>query len=125
MAADRELDLGHFLSLVDIIVHGTTVTTNAVLTGNTARTGQLTTRGFRDALEMRRGIREETYDNKAKAAEPLVPRWLRLPVSERSLRKAWFTLMLIYRTLMMQLPDFALRAWRRLPFVSCIPTLIR
>lgn len=83
MAKDRELSLEKFLSLVDIIVHGTTVTTNAVLTGNTAKTGLLTTRGFRDALEMRRGIREETYDNKAKPAEPLVPRWLRRPVSER------------------------------------------
>ncbi len=32
---------------------------------------------------MRRGVREETYDNKARSATPLVPRWLRRPVSER------------------------------------------
>ena len=83
MADARALDLAGFLARVEIIVHGTTVTTNAVLTGNVARTGLLTTRGFRDALQMRRGIREETYDNKAKAPAPLVPRWLRLPVSER------------------------------------------
>ena len=83
MASDRSLDLEKFLASVEIIVHGTTVTTNAVLTGNIARTGLLTTAGFRDALEMRRGIREETYDNKAIAAEPLVPRWLRRPVTER------------------------------------------
>ncbi len=83
MAAGRSLDLAGFLARVEIIVHGTTVTTNAVLTGDVARTGLLTTRGFRDALQMRRGIREETYDNKAKAPVPLVPRWLRLPVSER------------------------------------------
>ena len=49
---------------MEIIVHGTTVTTNAVLTGNVARTGLLTTKGFRDALQMRRGIREELYNNK-------------------------------------------------------------
>ncbi|MHA1536555.1 MAG: hydantoinase/oxoprolinase family protein [Alphaproteobacteria bacterium] len=83
MAAGAGLELGDFLARVEIIVHGTTVTTNAVLTGNVARTGLLTTRGFRDALAMRRGIREETYDNKAKAPAPLVPRWLRLPVGER------------------------------------------
>lgn len=83
MAEARALELGDFLARVEIIVHGTTVTTNAVLTGDVARTGLLTTRGFRDALAMRRGIREETYDNKAKAPTPLVPRWLRLPVSER------------------------------------------
>ena len=83
MAAGRSLELAGFLARVEIIVHGTTVTTNAVLTGNVARTGLLTTRGFRDALQMRRGIREETYDNKTKAPDPLVPRWLRLPVSER------------------------------------------
>ena len=59
------------------------MTTNAVLTGKTARTGLLTTRGFRDALEMRRGIREKLYDNKYRAPAPLVPRTLRLPVTER------------------------------------------
>ena len=56
-------------SAVEMIVHGTTVTTNAVLTGKTARTGLLTTRGFRDALEMRRGVRERLYDNKYMRAE--------------------------------------------------------
>jgi len=72
-----------FLKEVEIIVHGTTVTTNAVLTGETARTGLLTNRGFRDALEMRRGVREAFYDNKTTAPAPLVPRRLRLPVRGR------------------------------------------
>ena len=54
-AAAEGKTLGNFLGQVDRIVHGTTVTTNAVLTGRTARTGLLTTYGFRDALEMRRG----------------------------------------------------------------------
>ena len=72
-----------FLQLIDRIVHGTTVTTNAVLTGRMASVGLLTTRGFRDALQMRRGIREEPYDNKYTAPDPIVPRWLRLPVGGR------------------------------------------
>jgi N-methylhydantoinase A len=83
IARERGQDIAVFLSLVDIIVHGTTVTTNAVLTHKTARTGLVTTRGFRDALEMRRGIREKLYDNKYRAPKPLVPRTLRLPVTER------------------------------------------
>ena len=84
MADDVGLDLGQFIADIDLIVHGTTVTTtNAVLTGKTSPTGLLTTRGFRDALQMRRGVREVQYDNKYPAAEPLVPRWLRRPVSER------------------------------------------
>ncbi len=83
LAAARGLELSRFLARVETIVHGTTVTTNAVLTGNVARTGLLATRGFRDALEMRRGIREVQYDNKYLAPPPLVPRYLRLPVRER------------------------------------------
>jgi N-methylhydantoinase A len=85
MAAAQDVGLSDFLGEVEIIVHGTTVTTNAVLTGRIARTGLVTTKGFRDALQMRRGIREETYDNKAKPPPPLVPRWLRRPVAERVL----------------------------------------
>ncbi len=83
MAAADGLSLTAFLGAVGRIVHGTTVTTNAVLTGNTVRTGLLATRGFRDALQMRRGIREKLYDNKFLAPVPVVPRWLRLPVTER------------------------------------------
>jgi N-methylhydantoinase A len=75
--------LAAFLADVDVIVHGTTVTTNAVLTGEVARAGLLTTRGFRDALAMRRGIREAQYDNRYHAPPPLVPRRLRLGVAER------------------------------------------
>jgi len=83
LAADEGRPLDAFLHDVDVIVHGTTVTTNAVLTGDVARVGLLTTRGFRDALAMRRGIREAQYDNRYAAPPPLVPRWLRLPVTER------------------------------------------
>lgn len=76
---------GDFLADVSLIVHGTTVTTNAVLTERGAKTGLLTTQGFRDVLEMRRGVRsrKHLYDNKYVAPRPLVPRDLRLPVVER------------------------------------------
>ncbi len=83
LAERQAVSLERFLGEVDLIVHGTTVTTNAVLTGRTARTGLLTTHGFRDALQMRRGVREAFYDNKFTAPAPLVPRRLRLPVRGR------------------------------------------
>ncbi|MCL5264340.1 MAG: hydantoinase/oxoprolinase family protein, partial [Chloroflexi bacterium] len=79
----KGLGLLDFVSQIELIVHGTTVATNAVLTETGATTGLLTTEGFRDALEMRRGIREELYNNKYTAPRPLVPRRLRLPVRER------------------------------------------
>jgi len=85
IAALLELEEAEFLARLDLIVHGTTVTTNAVLTGNGASTGLLTTEGFRDVLEMRRGVRSRLhlYDNKYTAPAPLVPRSRRLPVAER------------------------------------------
>jgi len=83
MANDRDLAVSDFLKDVEVIVHGTTVTTNAVLTYTGAKTGLLTTKGVRDALQMRRGIREEQYNNRFENVEPLAQRYLRLPVDER------------------------------------------
>ena len=83
LAEQRGADVEAFLGSVDLVVHGTTVATNAVLTGGGSRTGLLTTHGTRDALEMRRGVKEEPLDNKYQAPSPLVPRYLRLPVDER------------------------------------------
>ncbi|MBI5359190.1 MAG: hydantoinase/oxoprolinase family protein [Planctomycetes bacterium] len=83
MASDRNLSVKKFLKDVSVIVHGTTVTTNAVLTSTGAKTALLTTKGVRDALEMRRGIREEQYNNRYRNVEPLVERYLRWPVEER------------------------------------------
>ena len=80
--ADRD-GAGEFARGIETIVHGTTVTTNAVLTRGGASTGLLTTEGVRDALEMRRGIREEQYNNRLRNVVPLVRRWLRRPVRGR------------------------------------------
>ncbi len=83
MASNKGLYLPEFIKMVKLIVHGTTVTTNAVLTRKGAKTGLLTTYGLRDALEMRRGIREEQYNNRYRNVEPLVPRYLRIGIRER------------------------------------------
>ena len=83
LARNQSMAFEPFLQEIGIIVHGTTVTTNAVLTGTTARTGLLTTRGFRDALQMRRGARERMYDNRYHPPAPIVPRHLRLAATER------------------------------------------
>ena len=83
MASELDMRIEEFLQQVSVIVHGTTVTTNAVLTRSGSKTALLTTKGLRDTLEMRRGIREEQYNNRYKNVEPLIERYLRLPVEER------------------------------------------
>ncbi len=82
-AAGNNLSLKDFLGKVDSIVHGTTITTNAVLTGEGARTGFITTKGFRDVLNMRRGLKERMYDSKYSPPPSLVPRRLIQVVEER------------------------------------------
>ena len=64
------------------IAHGTTVATNAILERKGARTGLITTRGFRDVLELRDGGRR-VAPGRQPAFEPLVPRQRRLEVGER------------------------------------------
>ncbi|RZL87404.1 MAG: hydantoinase/oxoprolinase family protein [Variovorax sp.] len=66
------------------IVHGTTVGTNALLERKVARTGIITTRGFRDVLEMRRRDRPQTWGLRGNF-QPVVPRNLRREVDERVL----------------------------------------
>ena len=66
------------------IVHGTTVGTNALLERKGARTGIITTAGFRDVLEMRRRDRPQTWGLWGEFV-PVVPRDLRLEVAERTL----------------------------------------
>ena len=66
-----------------LFVHGSTVATNTMLEGKGATVGLLTTRGFRDSLEIRRGFRENQWDHRRPFPPVLVPRYLRLPVSGR------------------------------------------
>lgn len=67
----------------NFFVHGSTVTINAVLERKGARTGLITTKGFRDVYEIGRGNRPEGYNLFFKRPVPLVPRDLRLEVDER------------------------------------------
>ncbi|CAN5209432.1 hydantoinase/oxoprolinase family protein [soil metagenome] len=76
---------GDHLGSADYFVHGTTVGLNALLERKGALVGLITTRGFRDVLEMRRSVRAVAYDQMWRAPEPLVPRNLRLEVTERTL----------------------------------------
>ena len=70
---------------VESFVHGTTIGSNAVIENKTALTGLITTKGFRDELEMRGQRRPNIYDASWDRLPPLVPRSLRLEVNERAL----------------------------------------
>ncbi|MGC4024708.1 MAG: hydantoinase/oxoprolinase family protein [Mesorhizobium sp.] len=73
---------GFDISEIDLIVHGTTTTTNAVLERRLAKTGLITTRGFRDVLELGRRTRPQAYGMTG-TFTPIIPRNLRLEVTER------------------------------------------
>jgi N-methylhydantoinase A len=88
--ADPSLGLMHGLaalpasvSALDLIIHGTTVATNAVLERQGARCGLIMTRGFRDVIELRRRDRPDTYGLKG-SFKPLVSRDCRVEVEERT-----------------------------------------
>ena len=70
---------------LSFVAHGTTVATNALLEKKGARTAVITTRGFRDLLEIARQKRPDLYDLQADKPPPLVPRDLRFEVRERLL----------------------------------------
>jgi N-methylhydantoinase A len=70
---------------VQHLVHGTTLVTNAVIERKGARTALLTTQGFRDSIEIGREQRYDLYDLMLEHPRPLVPRYLRFDVPQRSL----------------------------------------
>jgi N-methylhydantoinase A len=72
-----------FLGDCQFFLHGSTVATNTLLEGKGARVGLLTTKGFRDSLEARRGLRKDPWDHRTPYPPVLVPRYLRLPVAGR------------------------------------------
>jgi N-methylhydantoinase A len=72
-----------FMPKIDEIIHGTTLVINAIIERKGSKTALITTRGFRDVLELGREIRYDAYDIFAEYPEPLVPRSLRREVSER------------------------------------------
>ena len=68
---------------VSYVMHATTVATNAIIEGKVARTGFITTDGFRDMLEIARQIRPSLYDLRFEKPRPLVPRHLCFGIPER------------------------------------------
>lgn len=82
-AEDFGHERGEFLKLVDLIVHGTTVSTNALVVGNAASTGLLVNRGFPDVLLLREGPRKRSFEWRLKYPEPFVRRNLTHEVTGR------------------------------------------
>ena len=70
-------------SSLDLIIHGTTLATNAIIERKGARTALLVTEGFRDSVEMAYENRFEQYDVNVERPPALVPRHLRWPIRER------------------------------------------
>lgn len=87
-AAGYGLTLGDFLGQVELIIHGTTLATNTLINRNGSLTGMVTTAGFRDIIEIRRGfknIRTSMYNVFVPPYEPLAARNHRLEATERVL----------------------------------------
>ena len=82
-AQDQGMNLEEMLASTETIIHGSTVATNSLLTRNGAKTALLTTSGFRDVLNMRRGLRKDQYNPKQSPPIPLIPRQMIYPVEER------------------------------------------
>jgi len=72
-----------FVEKLDEVIHGTTLVINSIIERKGAKTGLITTKGFRDVLEIGRGLRYAPYDIFAEFPKPLIPRHLRFEVNER------------------------------------------
>ncbi len=72
-----------FMDTVEEVIHGTTLVINAIIERKGAKTGLITTKGFRDVLELGREIRYDAYDIFSEYPEPIVPRALRMEIDER------------------------------------------
>ena len=83
LAKEYGKSLEEFMPDLERLSHGTTVSTNTVLTWTGAKVGLLCTKGFRDTLEIRFGIRENVYDYRVAQPPALAPRYLRVPITER------------------------------------------
>jgi N-methylhydantoinase A len=86
IVAERQgLQLGDFLGQCDAIVHATTIADNTLIEMNGALTGLITTEGFRDEMEYRRGFKESIWDVRLAPPPQITPRRRRLTVPERIL----------------------------------------
>jgi N-methylhydantoinase A len=85
LARIEGLTLKDFLGQCDAIVHGTTIADNTLIEMNGAVTGLITTEGFRDEMEYRRGFKESIWDVRLEPPKQITPRRRRLTVPERIL----------------------------------------
>jgi N-methylhydantoinase A len=85
LAEMQGLPLSDFLGQCDAIVHATTVADNTLIEMNGALTGLITTEGFRDEMEYRRGFKESIWDVRLAPPKQITPRRRRLTVPERVL----------------------------------------
>ena len=85
LAAIEGLPLAEFLGKCEAIVHGTTIADNTLIEMNGAITGLITTEGFRDEMEYRRGFKEDIWDVRLPAPKQITPRRRRLTAKERIL----------------------------------------
>ena len=86
MLAEKEgLPLADFLARCEAIVHGTTIADNTLIEMNGAVTGLITTEGFRDEVEYRRGYKEDIWDARLLPPKQITPRRRRITVPERIL----------------------------------------
>jgi len=72
-----------FIGKLDEVIHGTTLVINSIIERKGAKTGLITTKGFRDVLELGREIRYAPYNIFSEFPQPLIPRRFRLEVDER------------------------------------------
>jgi N-methylhydantoinase A len=77
------MTLPDLLAHTSLFVHGSTIATNTLLERTGAKVGLLTTQGFRDTIEIRRGWRSNPWDHRTPWPDPLVPRHRRLSIIER------------------------------------------
>jgi N-methylhydantoinase A len=87
-ARHYKVDIHEFLGQIDVLVHGTTLATNILINERGAKAGMITTKGFRDSIEMRRGIKPidvSLYNLFIPPNRPLIPRSRRIGVEERIL----------------------------------------
>jgi N-methylhydantoinase A/oxoprolinase/acetone carboxylase beta subunit len=80
---ELEVKVPGFVEKMDEVIHGTTLVINSIIERKGARTGLITTKGFRDVLELGREIRYAPYDIFSEYPKPLVPRQYRIEVDER------------------------------------------
>lgn len=78
-----KVEVATLLAGTELFVHGSTIATNVLLEKKGAKVALLATEGFRDSLEIRRGIRRDVWDHRAPLPHVLVPRHRRFPVRGR------------------------------------------